>query len=82
VAHEGRNAGAHVTVHNVAETTASDAFDCDTSALTSGAHRRLDHLAAKPCPSPETPYAKNLETAALPNEDRIALAVLATLDLG
>lgn len=27
-------------------------------------------------------YAKNLETAALPNEDRIALAVLATLDLG
>ena len=28
------------------------------------------------------PYAKNLETAALPNEDRIARAVLATLDLG
>ena len=27
------------------------------------------------------PYAKNLETAALPNEDRIARAVLATLDL-
>ena len=26
------------------------------------------------------PYAKNLETAALPNEDRIARAVLATLD--
>ena len=28
------------------------------------------------------PYAKNLETVALPNEDRIARAVLATLDLG
>ena len=27
------------------------------------------------------PYAKNLETAALPNEDRIARAVLATLDV-
>ena len=27
------------------------------------------------------PYAKNLETAALPNEDRISRAVLATLDL-
>ena len=27
------------------------------------------------------PYAKNLETAALPNEDRIARAVLSTLDL-
>jgi pyruvate dehydrogenase E1 component beta subunit len=27
------------------------------------------------------PYAKNLETVALPNEDRIARAVLATLDL-
>jgi pyruvate/2-oxoglutarate/acetoin dehydrogenase E1 component len=26
------------------------------------------------------PYAKNLETVALPNEDRIARAVLATLD--
>ena len=28
------------------------------------------------------PYAKNLETAALPSEDRIARAVLSTLDLG
>jgi pyruvate dehydrogenase E1 component beta subunit len=28
------------------------------------------------------PYAKNLETAALPNEDRIARAVLANLELG
>ena len=28
------------------------------------------------------PYAKNLETAALPNEDRIAAAALATLGLG
>jgi pyruvate dehydrogenase E1 component beta subunit len=28
------------------------------------------------------PYAKNLETAALPNEDRIARAVLAKLGLG
>jgi pyruvate/2-oxoglutarate/acetoin dehydrogenase E1 component len=28
------------------------------------------------------PYAKNLETAALPSEDRIARAVLATLGRG
>jgi hypothetical protein len=27
------------------------------------------------------PYAKNLETIALPNEDRIARAVLASLDM-